>query len=119
MLTLFDQLQAAGQQAMRLASEARAAAEHKAACQAVTRQRQWAARRAKSAPTLLDTTLALLPATPDAALTWAEIKDRLAGQQRPLTGLASALSRMLKEGRIARIGERRPYRFYNPPKEMA
>lgn len=119
MFSLIDQLRAAGTQAAHMASAAKAAAEQKAAWQATARQRQWESRRNKSKPSLLDTIHKLLPAAPDAGMTCNEIAAALTSHNGAYTGITSALSRLLKQGRIARIDQCRPYRYFNPNKDTA
>lgn len=106
MLSLADQIRAAGEQAMREAA-------------AVVRgQAEWQERRARGlAPRragLSTIILARLPASAEEAVDLKQIRELLAGVDYADGGLTAALSYMSNAKQISRIGEKSSYRYWKP-----
>lgn len=119
MMSIAQQLQAAGAQAAQLARAAQETAAHKTAWQAKARQKQWESRRTKGANALRSAIPGLLPTSREAALTLTEVKALFADRATQPTGVSSALTKLVEEGHISRTGEPRAYRYFNPHKEAA
>lgn len=100
----------AQREADRIATEARIKAER----QKETRAKQWASRKA-GGNGVAEELLKRLPTTKEGALSLPAIEAMMKASGIQQTGISSALSVLVnKHKAVARIGEKRAYRYYVP-----
>lgn len=112
MISLAAQITAASRYAQREADRIAAENRLKAERQAETRAKQWASRKA-GGNGCAEELLKRLPTTQETAVSLATIKQLMADLDAKESSISGALSILVnKQKRVARIGEKREYRYY-------
>lgn len=111
MLSLAEQITSASRHAMRESARVARECQEREARMAEIRAKQWASRKV-GGNGVADELLTRLPKTREAAITMAQITELMADVDTKGSSISGSLCKLVKDGRISRIGKCRDYRYY-------
>ncbi len=111
MLSLAAQITSAGRQAKREAARIAKERREREARMAEVRAKQWASRKA-SGNGVADELLKRLPKTKEAAISMAQVIVLMDNIDTKGSSISGSLCKLVKDGRVSRIGKCRDYRYY-------